>query len=508
MKNSIIFLLMNILICSPLFLYGETNSKMTGEVPLILFVAQPRIDFDQSNQYKKSLTNTIRSELNKSSKYKLANLEQDQDVERAKNFYEQCKSMEECARKDAEAEGAEIVLITEVTKIDEQCRITMRLENIFRKEIIKNKNSRSHCSFSDLESKTIDLIYSIMKDETINGTGTRSARITTNPPGAKLTINGQVMEPRTPWQGKIPTGNVDILLEIEGKNRFAPIHLIEPIDESSTVFIRNYPFAERNAFLLFDVSPAIADISVNSKRVNVLDNNRIPVEVWKDNEIVISAQKYQTEKINTPALEPDQEYPIKVNLVPNPCTLNVTSNPSEAEVYLDDKKIGFTPYSTKLPTGDHKVEVRRQFYDAQDISFYCNPEQIIQKAIVMKRAKYSPEDQERIDSSEKWRMYSYYGFGLGAIFGGLSYSKFNDFQKFDEQYKNATDPFEIESLRKKRELAKTQTISFAGGTLVTFGLSYLFFRMGDFPEDLKQKNTTITLLPTTKGTQLIWAFSW
>ena len=499
-------LLFKLALFSQICFFRTSAFGITGDVPLVLFVSQPRIDFDQSNKYSKVLTNTIRSELNKSSKYKLANPEEDSDVEKAKNFYEQCKSLEECARKDAEAEGAEIVLITEISQIENQCRITMRLENIFRKEIIKNKSTRANCAFGDLESKITELIYVIMKDDVVSGTGARPAQITSNPPGAKLTINGRYMG-QTPWTGNIQVGKIDILMEIEGKNRFSPIHLNELVAESKTTFTYSKSFAERNAYLLFDVSPGLSNIQLNGQVINIQENRRIPVEVSKENEIVISAQKYKTQNFNTPSLEPDQEFPIKINLTPNPCTLKLSSNPSEAEVFIDDKKVGSTPLTNELPVGDHKVEIHRQFYDAEDLSFYCGPEQVIQKVLILKRSKYTSDEQEKIDSAKKWRTRSYYGFGFGAILGGLSYSKFSDFKKIDEQYQFATDPFEIQSLREKRDQAKNQSVTFAGASIVTFGLSYMLFKWGDFPEDLKQKSSVV-LLPSSRGGEIKWAFSW
>ena len=55
---------------------------------------------------------------------------------------------------------------------------------------------------------------------------------------------------------------------------------------------------------------------------------------------------------------------ISVELVPNFGYITVKSEPSGAEVYIDDKKAGTTPYlARRISRGQHRVEVRKRRYE-------------------------------------------------------------------------------------------------------------------------------------------------
>ena len=486
---------------------GAEEVKIAADrAVMVLYVATIKMDLEHAETYSKILTNTIRTELGKSSRYKLANPETDQAVELAKNHNETCLSVEECARKEAQAVDADLVLISEVSKVESQCRISMRLERIYSKEIIKSKNLRASCSIDDMEGKVVELVYLIMKNEVASSTGKRPARITSDPPGAKVTINNEPVG-ITPIDLKISTGQVRILMEFEGTDRYAPILVNELVEDSQQLFIYNKVFAERNAYLVLEVTPSLSKIKVDDRLIDSGSINRIPVEIRKEHSIVVSADKHETKNINVPSLEPDQEYKVNINLAPNPCNLNLSSNPSGSDVYKDGVKVGSTPYKEQIKSGDHHYSIQKQFYDSQDVSFYCAPEETVQRALTLTRAKYTEDEQDRINKAAKWKTTSYYGFGLGLGLAALAYSKSSDFKKYDDQYKAATNPYEIESLKAKRESAKSASTTFAIGSAATIGISYLFYRWGEFPEDLKQRNS-ITVIPTSKGTEVAWQFSW
>lgn len=74
-------------------------------------------------------------------------------------------------------------------------------------------------------------------------------------------------------------------------------------------------------------------------------------------------QGYQTYR-TTVAIAPGANSRINVNLSPvvSQGVLTVTSNPSNADVYINGRLVGRTPYSARLNSGTYTVEVRRPGY--------------------------------------------------------------------------------------------------------------------------------------------------
>lgn len=483
------------------------NSIGAERAIMVLYVAPIKIDLKSTENYSKILTNTVRTELGKSSQYKLANPELEQATELAKNYNEACLSVEECARKEAKAMDADMVLISDVTSVEKQCRITMRLENIYSKEIIKSKSSRASCSITDLEEKMVELVYLIMKNEAIENTGKeRPARITSDPPGAMIIINNEYRG-NTPLELKIPIGHIRLQMEFEGTDRYAPILVNELIEDSQTLFTYNKVFAERNAFIALEINPGLSKVKIDDKEIPSNLYKHIPVEIRKEHTIIITSERHKTQIIKTPLLEPDQEHKLIINLAPKSCVFKLSTNPTGAEVFENGNKIGTTPFQTNLDPGDHELSIQKPFYFARNLNFYCAPSTSVQQAIILKRTLYTPGEQKRVDKAHAFKMASYIGFGVSATMAAMSYKKYNDFKKYDKEYLSATDPYQIDSLKEQRASSKTQFRNYAIGSVATAGISYLFFKLGKFPEDLKQRNL-ITLIPENNGVALAWQFGW
>lgn len=500
-----IHILILIGVALPSYAELSQNGASSSSV-MVLYVSAVRVNVDRGEIYSKILTNTIRTELGKSNKYKLANPETDKAVEQAKNYNEACLSLEECARKEAKSVDADLVLISEVTQIEQQCRVSLRLENIYTKEIIKSKNLRASCAVDDLEEKIIELVYMIMRNEKQQVNGQREARITSDPAGAKVSVNNQFIG-RTPVNSKIPVGQVTFRLEFDGKSRYAPIVVNELVDDSPQLFIYNKVFAERNAYVIFEISPSTAKVIMDEKLIDIVGASKVPVEIGKNIKLEFSADKYETAKITVPQLQPDQEYKLNLALKPLPCNFSVSSNPSEAAVLKDGVQVGSTPFQQEIMPGDHEYSIQLKSYYAQTIKFYCSPGQIVQRAPLLKRTKFTDEEQARIDSSATWRTSSYYTAALAFVLGGGAYLSYSQYKKYDEQYLASTNPIDITSYREKRDGAKSLTGTLAIGSAVTFGAAYIFYNFGEFPSDLNQK-TSFNLISSPTETRLAWLYKW
>ena len=481
---------------------GEANQD---KAVMVLYVAPVKVSEEMNSSYSKSLSNTIRSELVKSKKYMLANPDIEDSIEKAKNFNESCLSVEECARREAKALEADLVLITEVTEIGGSCRLDMRLDSIYSREIIKSKSTRASCNISDLEEKVIYLVYLVMREESIKASGERDAYFTTNPSGAKVTVDGKFLG-RTPLKTKIKTGQVKISLEIEKNIAFEPINVLEVVDQSNEVFNYSKNFALKNSYLIITVSPVGAEIIIDGKPVDN-ESSRFPVDSNVEHKVEVRMDKFKTKIIETPSLVEDETKEYKVTLEPLPCSVWIASSPSGAAIFINYNEIGETPFEKELSPGEHQFKIKKMNYEPQELAFYCSADEKIQRVVNLKRSRYTEEEQERIDRSRRWRLISYGGFLASAGLGYMAYKSFGDYNKIDKEYSSTKDPFQIEKLAKSRDEAKTSAMIYSASSAVGFGLSYLFYNWGKFPEDLMFKDT-ITFSMIKGETFLAWNYQW
>ena len=211
--------------------------------------------------------------------------------------------------------------------------------------------------------------------------------------------------------------------------------------------------------------------------------------------------------MTVPALEEDEVRDLNIKLDPLPCKVLLSSSPDGASVYSEDNLIGDTPLKKEFNTGEHELVVKKVNYEQQTVSFYCSPDEDIQRVISLNRLKYSEEEQQRIDKAKKWRITSYIGFVASASLGFMAYQKFNDYSKIDKAYSSTKDPFEIEKLAKNRDEAKSSVMIYSASSIIGFGLSYLFYKWGEFPKELMYKDL-IVVSPREDGIGLAWNHSW
>ncbi len=89
----------------------------------------------------------------------------------------------------------------------------------------------------------------------------------------------------------------------------------------------------------------------------------VQVSVGAEHRCRVECQDYiKVEK--TVSFAKNEEKTLTVELVPNFGYITVKSEPSGAELYIDDKKAGTTPYlARRISRGQHRVEVRKRGYE-------------------------------------------------------------------------------------------------------------------------------------------------
>jgi hypothetical protein len=348
----------------------------------VIFIAD--VDFEGQPSDKEFLTQRIKEEYSKSSRLKIANLDHS-----IKDSTSSCGSDEDCARKEARAIDADQVLITHITKADGLCRVDMRLESIYTKEILKIKNLKSSCNLQDLEDKAVDITYFMMEQN--KGIRTeRNAEFTSNPAGAKVTINNRLIGV-TPVNTKIFTGRARIWMEISNDSRYRPHFTNEFVDDENETFKYNKDFLEQKAYIIFRGAeiPDSMYALVDGVKTEIHDEEKIQVQTSKRINLTLFAKGYFSENKAIPSLEPGQEYEINVNLIPRPCILNLNTEPSSAKISINGEYVGETPFEKEIPgLKYYEVKIEKEFYETETINFRCKFEEKISKDIELEKSKY------------------------------------------------------------------------------------------------------------------------
>ena len=345
----------------------------------VVYIADVETDVEQ--QESQSLTNRIKLEFSKSSKVKIANM----GADFKSNPSESCSLSEDCARREAKAVDADQVLVTNISKEEKLCRVTMSLESIYSKEILKTNYLKSSCYSNDIEDKVVDLLYDMMKTE--NMVGEREAEFTSNPVGAKVSVNGTLFG-RTPFKTKIPLGRAKIWMEISKDVRFVPVLVNEFVESNQMPFKFHKDFEEQQGYLIFNIKPSDAIISINEKKYNNYPFLKIPVKIRETIELTVAAEKYNNESRSIPDLEPGQEYEVNINLRPRPCFLNLTSEPSGASVKIGGKFFGKTPLEIEIPgKKNYEVSLEKEFYLNENWTLECEPDEKIEKSFSLEKAR-------------------------------------------------------------------------------------------------------------------------
>ena len=109
-------------------------------------------------------------------------------------------------------------------------------------------------------------------------------------------------------------------------------------------------------------TPVEAKIYVDDAYVGTGSVN-VQVSVGAEHRYRVESQDYIKEE-NSIFFAKSEKKIISVELVPNFGYITVKSEPSGAEVYIDNKKAGTTPYlAMRISRGKHRVEVRKRGYE-------------------------------------------------------------------------------------------------------------------------------------------------
>lgn len=115
------------------------------------------------------------------------------------------------------------------------------------------------------------------------------------------------------------------------------------------------------ATLVINTVPADADIYIDGKRVGK-GYGSAAVSVGSEHHYKVTCDNYIPEE-DAVRSERAEKIEKSIELKPNFGYITIKTDPAGAEVFVDDKKVGVTPYQVKrIQLGQHAVEVRKKGY--------------------------------------------------------------------------------------------------------------------------------------------------
>ena len=119
----------------------------------------------------------------------------------------------------------------------------------------------------------------------------------------------------------------------------------------------------RTSTLIIHATPLESEIYVDGEKIGVGAVNS-QVSIGQEHKYKVTCQDYYSEEgvVEFSNVETKE---INISLEPNFGLITVTSEPIEADVYVDGKNVGKTPYvSKKISRGTHRVELKKDRYNS------------------------------------------------------------------------------------------------------------------------------------------------
>ena len=177
-------------------------------------------------------------------------------------------------------------------------------------------------------------------------------------------------------------------------------------------------------------TPVEAKIYVDDAYVGTGSVN-VQVSVGAEHRYRVESQDYIKEE-NSIFFAKSEKKIISVELVPNFGYITVKSEPSGAELYIDDKKAGTTPYlARRISRGQHRVEVRKRGYEpyAEVVTININETTRIEDvkleasnevtSIPQQQEQYSPQQEYGGGSSNQTITVNGVSFEMVYVDGGI-----------------------------------------------------------------------------------------
>ena len=298
------------------------------------------------------------------------------------------------------------------------------------------------------------------------------------PEGANVFVDGQSKGKAPLTLNELPSGSYRLKVSLDLYETLEEEIIVED-GKTNKQFVALSP---RFGTFIITGSPKGAKINMNGKTVGQLPLNNFLVGTGLV-DLKISAKGHY-EHSQFIQVDVNELYPVHVNLEKHSGTIVATSEPPEAMLYLDRKKVGLSPQILrKVPLGQHSlVFAHPDFLEEQrDFTLGLNE----RKEFNVKLITYEGSIQEEIDRIARMRNFGLIGSG-GFALGALAMKMVSN-ASYDD-YSAATDADEITNLyNKANSLNQLSGISIGVAAAALAPTLYFQTNIAGLKQKLKKK---------------------
>ncbi len=191
---------------------------------------------------------------------------------------------------------------------------------------------------------------------TVSPAGKGALVITTSPPGADIYLDAAPMGKTPKTLANIPAGTHRLTLVMGG---YTTLNKGVEVHAGRKATIREILVRQTGSINISSTPPG-AGIWIDAKYIGKTPKKMPGMPVGK-HKIKISLRDYR-DYAGEVTVEANETAEVKQTLKGLPGRILVTSTPGGADVFIDRKKVGATPYSGQLSSGSHSVRVSKQGY--------------------------------------------------------------------------------------------------------------------------------------------------
>jgi len=253
------------------------------------------------------------------------------------------------------------------------------------------------------------------------------------PEGAEVLVDGQ-RRGKTPISiPEVPSGEYRLSVQMPLYETLE----IQVVIEDGKTNKQSMSLAPRFGTLNITGSPEGAVVKANGQKIGNIPLVNYHIGTGSV-ELAVERDKYHTQS-QFLQIEAEELYPLNIDLLPHTGTVLAFTEPPDAQVFLDDRKIGPSPQIMKdIAVGSHLLQLKHPNFLEATEKFDLKLDE--RKEFNITLVTYDGSIQQEIDKLTKKRklsLRSSLGFAtLAATFKLISNSAYSD-------YESATDPSEL-----------------------------------------------------------------
>lgn len=246
--------------------------------------------------------------------------------------------------------------------------------------------------------------------------GKGRVKIDSEPQGCTIFINGLQLANKTPFSQEVPAGNNRILLQRE---RYLDLDtLVKIVPEVENVFKLKMKPSWADLYVKSNYTDAQILINGQQKGLGMVEYRGVDFGLKPGSYTVdVTKSSYRPFK-QILELRAGQIEQLNVQLEPMGGMVGVASEPPDADVLVNGRKLGVTPFKTQLAIGEYSLDVVKQGYTKASYKFTLNDNENLEYKPVL--VNYSLAMAPVKKKIKKFGLYSAIGAACAAgfYFGG------------------------------------------------------------------------------------------